>query len=74
MITAKARCERKTVNGEGDNRTASLSFGPDYADGRNAEWAAATPHLNVQMTVKGAVADLFEQGRPYTLQFVEGEE
>lgn len=73
MITAKVRCNSKTVQGEpGDaGRFAQVAFGPDYTDGRNAEWALATPHLNLNMTLNGQAADLFEQGAAYTLQFVE---
>lgn len=74
MVTAKITCSSKTVSGEGDSRQAQLSFGPDYADGRNKEWSLATPYLSLSMTVKGDVADRFEQGRAYTLQFVEGDE
>jgi hypothetical protein len=70
MITAKVKCDRKTESGEGDNRQAAVSFQPDYADGRNKEWALATPHLSLSMTLNGKAADLFEQGRAYTLQFV----
>jgi hypothetical protein len=73
VVTAKVRCDGKTVNGEGANRTTLLMFQPDYADGRNQEWAAATPHLSLQMTVRGEVGDRFEPGRSYTLQFVEGD-
>lgn len=71
MITAKVRCSSKNEQGEGDNRQAQVSFTPDYQDGRNKEWSLATPHLNLQMTLNGHAADLFEQGHAYTLQFVE---
>ena len=71
MITAKVKCATKVETGEGDNRQAVVSFAPDYADGRNKEWSLATPHLNLQMTLKGSAADLFEPGKAYTLQFVE---
>jgi hypothetical protein len=71
VITAKVRCDRKTESGEGGNRQALVSFQPDYADGRNKEWALATPHLSLQMTLNGQAADLFEEGKRYTLQFVE---
>jgi hypothetical protein len=43
----------------------------DHADGRNKEWAAATPSLSLQMTLNGKAADLFEQGKRYELRFVE---
>ena len=46
-----------------------LSFLPDYADGRNKEWAVATPNLSLSMTVKPEVAEMFETGSAYTLSF-----
>jgi hypothetical protein len=66
MITAKVQCQTKSPYGDQVN----LSFAPNYADGANQEWAAATPSLSLSMTVKGAVGDLFEPGQKYTLQFV----
>lgn len=74
MITAKVTCCSKNETGEGDNRQANVSFLPDYNDGRNKEWALYTPALSLSMTLKGAVADRFEQGKAYTLQFVESED
>lgn len=71
MITAKVFCASKTEYGDGDERNADLVFGADYADDRNKEWAKWTPALNLTMKVNGAAADLFEQGKRYTLQFVE---
>jgi hypothetical protein len=70
MVTAKIQCTSKIESGEGDERRAQLSFQADYADGRNKEWAAATPTLSLSMTVKGDVADQFEPSQRYTLQFV----
>jgi len=71
VITAKVFCAVKTETGEGDDRQAAVTFGADYADDRNKEWAKYTPALNLQMTLNGAAADLFEAGKKYTLQFVE---
>jgi hypothetical protein len=71
MVTAKIVCTTKSEMGEGDSRQTSMSFGPDYADGRNKEWAAATPALSLSMTVKGDVGDRFEQGKAYTLTFTD---
>jgi hypothetical protein len=68
-ITAKIICNLKSEFGEGEHRLATVSFCPDYAAGRNQEWSASTPHLDLRMTVKGAVADLFKQGQNYTLTF-----
>lgn len=65
QVTAKVKLDRKD---EGAGQV-SLAFSPDYADGRNAEWAAYTPALSLQMTVKPEVATHFEQGKPYTLTF-----
>lgn len=74
MITAKVTCSSKVESGEGDKRQAVLTFGADYADGRNKEWSLYTPALSMSMTVKGEVADRFEPSQRYTLQFVQDEE
>jgi hypothetical protein len=71
MITAKVQCNSKTESGGGDDRQVVVTFNADYADGRNKEWSRYTPNLSLSMTLKGAVADRFEQGKAYTLQFVE---
>jgi hypothetical protein len=72
MVTAKVTCTQHVESGEGDARQVLLSFQPDYADDRNKEWAKYTPHLQLNMTVIGDVADQFVAGKHYTLQFVEG--
>lgn len=72
QVTAKIRLQSKNVStpDESDpNRTATLSFAPDYMDGRNKEWAAATPALSLSMTVKGDVGDNFAVGDAFTLTF-----
>lgn len=74
MITAKVTCQSKTENGEGDKRQAVVNFIADYADGRNKEWSLYTPALSVTMTLKGDVADRFEAGKAYTVQFVESDD
>lgn len=73
MITAKIRCDSKTESGStvDGSRQARVSFGPDYADNRNREWSLATPTLSLTMTLNGEAADLFDQGKRYTLQFVD---
>lgn len=73
MITAKIRCTSKLQQGEGENANARVSFAPDYTDGRNQEWALATPHLNLDMTLNGNVAEQFSAGQNFTLQFVPEE-
>jgi hypothetical protein len=74
MITAKIKCTTKDESGEGEQRQVVVGFMPDYADGRNKEWSLYTPNLSLSMTLKGAVADRFEPGKAYTLQFVEEDE
>lgn len=64
-VTAKVKCTAHTVNGD----TVALAFGPDYADDRNADWAAATPHLSLSMTVKANVGEHFKLNDAYTLTF-----
>lgn len=68
-ITAKIVCQTKQESGEGDDRQVNVSFGADYADGRNKEWARYTPGLSLTMGLRGAVADQFEVGKPYILTF-----
>lgn len=73
MITAKVKVWSKTDSGEGDQRQTVVTFGADYEDGRNKEWSLYTPALSLSMTLKGAVADKFEVGQAYTLQFAKEE-
>lgn len=66
-VTAKVKLANKSELQHGDQ--VGLSFAADYEDGRNAEWAAATPSLSLSMTVKAEVAEHFERGHAYTLTF-----
>lgn len=68
MITAKVFCGSKKSWGDGS--AVTLVFAADYADGRNKEWSVATPALSLTMTVTAKVAEQFEAGKAYTLQFV----
>lgn len=68
-VTAKVELRSKKEAYQG----SLLEFAPDYSDGRNAEWAAATPSLSLMMTVKGPVAEQFVQGEKYTLTFSKEE-
>lgn len=58
----------------GSDGAHHLTFQPDYQDGRNKEWASATPALSLTMTVKGDVAEHFEVGTAYTLTFEPDED
>jgi hypothetical protein len=64
-VTARVKVESKTLRAG----TTGLRFVPDYQDGRNQEWAQATPSFDLNMTVKPEVGDLFEAGEAYTLTF-----
>jgi hypothetical protein len=66
-FTAKVKVtNRVQTKDDGD---VSLSFAPDYGDGRNAEWAAATPALSLSMTVKADVGQYVEMDDEFTLMF-----
>jgi hypothetical protein len=71
VVTAKITCTNKTEQGEGEHRQVNVSFGADYADGRNKEWALYTPGLSLMMGLRGPVADRFEVGKSYELRFIE---
>jgi hypothetical protein len=66
MITAKVQLQSK---GQPSGGQVALTFVPDYADGRNKEWAKYTPGLSLSMTVLESVADRFEPEGRYTLTF-----
>ena len=68
-VTAKVKLASVTPSGD----VSLLQFEPDYQDDRNQEWAAATPHLQLSMTVKADVASNFEPGA-YTLTFEKNED
>jgi len=74
MVTAKIQCQTKQESGEGDARQVTVTFVPDYADGRNKEWALYTPGLSLTMGLRGPVADRFEVGSRYTLTFAESDD
>lgn len=71
-ITAKVKLGHKqpyTNQGSETPYAVGLTFVPDYADGRNKEWAYATPSLSLAMSVIPQVAEKFEVGQAYTLTF-----
>lgn len=68
MITAKVVCNSKLITGGGEHRQAVVKFSAD-ASPENKDWSLYTPALQLEMTLKGAVADRFEPGQAYTLMF-----
>lgn len=70
-VTAKFKVSRKVDY----DYAAEIEFVPDYAQGRNAEWAAATPAGMIRMTVGNPAArEQFVEGAAYTVTFEKEEE
>lgn len=67
-VTAKAICNSKLITGGGEHRQAVVKFSADNSP-ENKEWSLYTPMLQLEMTLKGAVADRFEPDQAYTLTF-----
>lgn len=65
-VTAKVALSQMNRSADGQ---VGLTFVPDYADGRNKEWAMYTPAASFQMTVKASVAEHFTLGAAYTVTF-----
>lgn len=66
-ITAKVKVYKSPGYAGSDD--VRLDFSADYGEGKNKEWATATPVINVMMYVKPEVAEKFESGKSYTLTF-----
>lgn len=65
-VTAKFKVARKTDMGWGHE----VELTPDYAQGRNAEWAEATPAGMIRLTIKNELAaEQFREGDAYTVTF-----
>jgi hypothetical protein len=64
-VSMRTRVQAKNDLGFGNDNT-QLQFVPDYEDGRNKEWATATPALTFSMTVAKSIADMFEVGEKIT--------
>jgi hypothetical protein len=48
---------------------------PDYAEGRNKDWAAATPAGMIRLTIKNELAaEQMQPGDPYTITFEKSDE
>lgn len=85
-VTAKFKVARKiplgpTFDAETGKWSETAPWGweieltPDYAEGRNAEWAAATPSGMIRMTIKNELAaEQFGAGDAYTVTFVKNAE
>lgn len=68
--TAVAALQSK---GESSAGQTALHFSADYNDERNKAWAKYTPGLSIQMHVLDSVAEQFEQGGRYLIDFTRDE-
>jgi len=69
-VTAKFKVNRLS---EYDTAT-EVELTPDYAEGKNKEWAEFTPAGMMRMTVKNSVAaEFFKQNRSFTVTFTPDE-
>ena len=58
------------TQGKDNDPVAAVLLVPDYADGRNSEWAKYTPSGTISMTITNPVAiEQFTQGRQFTVTF-----
>lgn len=65
-VTAKFRVARKTDM----NWAHEVELVPDYGEGRNKEWAEATPAGMIRLTIKNELAaEQFDVGGTYTVTF-----
>lgn len=66
VVTAKFKVSRRSEMGW----ATEIELTPDYAQGRNAEWAEATPAGMIRLTVKNTLAaEQFELNQPFTVTF-----
>lgn len=71
MVTAKFKVSRLT---EAATYT-EVEMTPDYGQGRNAEWAAATPSGVIRLTISNPAAiEYFQKDAPITVMFEREEE
>ena len=69
-VTAKFKVSRVTPMQWGDPDVIEVEFTPDYASGRNAEWAKFTPAGVIRLTCGNPSAnEQFQQGRAFTVTF-----
>lgn len=65
-VTAKFKVARKTNM----DWAHEVELTPDYAGGKNAEWAEATPAGMIRLTIKNELAaEQFTEGASYTVTF-----
>lgn len=83
LVTAKFKVSRLTPYGpfqikdgkiEGDCNMAEVELTPDYAEGRNVDWAKATPSGVIRMTITNPAAlEQFVLGKSITVTYTESD-
>ena len=75
MVTAKMKVTRCDPQGDPEKPWAhEILMTPDYGDGKNKEWAAATPNASFRMTVTNETAvEQLPLGASLTIQIVPDE-
>lgn len=68
--TLKMLLSSKTLTGN----ATGLVFNVDYANGRNKEWASATPVAQVTATVQNEIGERFKLGAAYTFTVEESDD
>lgn len=65
-VTAKFKVSRNTEMGWG----SEVELTPDYAQGKNADWASATPAGMIRLTITNKpAAEQFAEGKPVDVLF-----
>ncbi len=76
-VTAKfVVTSRQQTEPTWEGQPITITLQPDYADGRNKEWAAATPSGSIMLNIdptKTAAADLFKSSAPILVTFEAAE-
>lgn len=74
-VTGRFKVNRITPGAAGEG-TAEVELTPDYAQGKNAEWAAATPSGVIRLTIANpdALKQFTEPGQPVAVSLAPGEE
>lgn len=67
-MNVRALITGKSAAGE----VTALTLGPDYGDGRNQEWAQATPSFATQMAVLNGLAEELEVGQEVEITLTPG--
>lgn len=71
-VTAKFKVGQTVTTDRGNGPQVQVKLVPDYGEGKNTEWAAATPSGAIDLTIdpaKTEAAEFFKPGREVTVTF-----